>query len=97
MRVGIQTDHFVDANKMVSLGAGSQREVPDMMLTRYVSATSSPRTATRIISPITKVSGTLYLKETSDREFAARRRCEKSGIVNSTIASRSLIIALPVQ
>ncbi|MCY4131515.1 MAG: DNA damage-inducible protein D [Nitrospira sp.] len=28
-------DHFVDANKMVSLGSGSQREVPDMMLTRY--------------------------------------------------------------
>ena len=24
-------DHFVDANKMVSLGSGSQREVPDMM------------------------------------------------------------------
>ena len=35
MRVGIQTDHFVDANKMVYLGAGSQRGVPDMMLTRY--------------------------------------------------------------
>ena len=69
MRVGIQTDHFVDANKMVYFGAGSQRGVPDMMLTRYASATSSPRTATCIISPITKASGTLYLKEASDREF----------------------------
>ena len=29
------SDHFVDANKMVSLGSGSRREVPDMMLTRY--------------------------------------------------------------
>ncbi|MBU1089519.1 DNA damage-inducible protein D [Patescibacteria group bacterium] len=28
-------DHFVDANKMVDLGSGSQRDVPDMMLTRY--------------------------------------------------------------
>ncbi len=28
-------DHFVDANKMVDLGSGSQREVPDIMLTRY--------------------------------------------------------------
>ena len=28
-------DHFVDINKMVSLGSGSQREVEDMMLTRY--------------------------------------------------------------
>ena len=28
-------DHFVDANKMVDLGSGSQREVHDLMLTRY--------------------------------------------------------------
>jgi DNA-damage-inducible protein D len=29
------TDHFVDVNKMVDLGSGSQREVEDVMLTRY--------------------------------------------------------------
>ena len=28
-------DHFVDVNKMVDLGTGSQREVDDVMLTRY--------------------------------------------------------------
>lgn len=28
------SDHFVDINKMVDLGSGSQREVPDLMLTR---------------------------------------------------------------
>jgi DNA-damage-inducible protein D len=28
-------DHFVEVNKMVSLGSGSQREVLDIMLTRY--------------------------------------------------------------
>lgn len=28
-------DHFVDANKMVQLGSGSQRKVEDIMLTRY--------------------------------------------------------------
>ena len=28
-------DHFVDVNKMVDLGSGSRREVPDIMLTRY--------------------------------------------------------------
>jgi DNA-damage-inducible protein D len=28
-------NHFVDINKMVRLGSGSEREVDDIMLTRY--------------------------------------------------------------
>jgi len=29
------SDHFVDVNKMVDLGSGSQREISDIMLTRF--------------------------------------------------------------
>ena len=29
------SDHFVDVNKMVFMGSGAQKEIPDIMLTRY--------------------------------------------------------------
>ena len=29
------SDHFVEVNKMVSLGSGSERNIYDLMLTRY--------------------------------------------------------------
>lgn len=36
VNVGQQiADHFIDVNKMVKLGSGSQRDVADIMLTRY--------------------------------------------------------------
>ena len=31
----VVSDHFVDVNKMVPLGSGSEREIDDIALTRY--------------------------------------------------------------
>lgn len=31
------SDHFVDINKKVSIGSGTEREIPDIMLTRFAS------------------------------------------------------------
>ena len=43
------SDHFVDVNKMVDLGSGSQREIDDIMLSRYacylVAQNGDPRKA----------------------------------------------------
>jgi hypothetical protein len=36
-------DHFVDINKMVELGSGSQRKISGIMLTRYAPAILPPK------------------------------------------------------
>ena len=36
------SDHFADVGKKVDLGSGSQREVDDLMLTRYACALKDP-------------------------------------------------------
>mgnify|MGYP006883612308 CR=1 FL=1 len=42
------SDHFVDATKMVDLGSGSQRDIDDIMLTRYACYLIAQNSALRL-------------------------------------------------
>ena len=42
------SDHFVDVNKMVDLGSGSQRDIDDIMLTRYACYLIAQNSALRL-------------------------------------------------
>ena len=58
------TDHFVDVNKMVDLGSGSQRTIDDIMLTRYacylVAQNGDPRKPDRVSHEDTKTRRTIH-------------------------------------
>ena len=47
------SDHFVDVNKMVNLGSGSERQVDDIMLTRYARVILNNPHRTKKFSPET--------------------------------------------
>ena len=62
------SNHFADVGKTIKMPKGAEKTIDDFMLTGYTCYLIA-QNGDRVISPITKASGTRYLKEASDRKI----------------------------
>ena len=43
-------DHFADASKMVAIGSGAEKDIDDILLTRYSADPSNPNITNRVMT-----------------------------------------------